>query len=490
MICISIAQASRRFVLADMYNAAPQCDLIELRLDRFEKAPELGDMISAAPKPLIFSCRRRQDGGEWTGSEDERLALLRQCIVSKADYVEIELDVADQVRKFPPTKRVISYTNLQETPADLAEIYAEAQKKGADIVKLTTRVRTPEEAWPLLQILAKPSVPTVGVGLGRPGLMLAILGQKVGAPWTYAALERGMESYPLQPTVSELTRVYRFADVGRATPLFGVTGFGDRERALSMCLNAAFVGAGRRDRCLPLEVGDVKLFRKVIGAVKLTGVAVDLEHQAALMGIANQLDADAMRSGAVDVLLQRDGLWHGHYTLGRAAAAGLEAAVAGEGGLAKQRVMVVGVNAAARAVAWRVHEAGGGPIIASRDHDAARKIAAEVGGRFTPLEGTYTVGHEVLVLCSEERQPGAKVHADELPIHAGHLKPGLTLLDLTTMPHRSALVREAEQRGCKVVSPKRVFLTHAAFLARLLVGHDIPPEPLREAVREFTADEE
>ena len=37
MICISINQESRRFALVDMLNAAKQCDLLEIRLDRFEK---------------------------------------------------------------------------------------------------------------------------------------------------------------------------------------------------------------------------------------------------------------------------------------------------------------------------------------------------------------------------------------------------------------------------------------------------------------------
>src|ERR1700733_5781287 len=100
MICISISQESRRMALADMLNAARQCDLLEVRLDRFGKAPDLGELLAARPKPVIMSCRRQCDGGLWDGSEEERLALLRQCIISKADYVEIELDVADQIRPF------------------------------------------------------------------------------------------------------------------------------------------------------------------------------------------------------------------------------------------------------------------------------------------------------------------------------------------------------------------------------------------------------
>src|SRR6266540_2834304 len=129
MICVSITQESRRFALADMLNAKPFCDVMEVRLDRFGKAPDLAEMIAARPKPVIMTCRRPDDGGFWEASEEERLAILRQCIISKADYVEIELDAADSIRPFPPSKRVISYYNLSETPLDILNIYDEMRSK-------------------------------------------------------------------------------------------------------------------------------------------------------------------------------------------------------------------------------------------------------------------------------------------------------------------------------------------------------------------------
>ena len=144
MICITINQESRRFALVDMLNAGGQCDLLEVRLDRFEKAPDLSEIFANKPKPVIMSCRRTQDGGFFDESEQERLAILRQCIISKADYVEIELDVADEIRRFPPSQRVICYTNLAETPPDIPDIYEEAKTKSPDVIKLTTLARTPE----------------------------------------------------------------------------------------------------------------------------------------------------------------------------------------------------------------------------------------------------------------------------------------------------------------------------------------------------------
>jgi len=212
--------------LADMLTSARQSDLLEVRLDRFAKAPDVGELLAHKRKPIILSSRRRQEGGEWESHEEERLALLRQRIVSKADYVEIELDIADQIRPFPPTKWVITCTNCRETPPDILDIYAEAKTKHPDLIKIVTLARTPEEAWPLLQILAKPALPTVVVGLGKPGVMLSVLGKKIGSPWMFAALGKGMETYPGQPTVRELNGIYHYPAISRLTRLIGVTGFG------------------------------------------------------------------------------------------------------------------------------------------------------------------------------------------------------------------------------------------------------------------------
>jgi len=357
MICVSIAQESRRLALADMLNASRQGDLLELRLDRFAKAADVAELLAAKPKPVIMTCRRSQDGGQWQGPEEERLALLRHCIISKADYVEIELDVADQIRPFPGSKRVVSYTNLRETPADIGEIYQEARSKNPDVIKLMTLARTPEEAWPLVQILAKPALPTVVVGLGKPGLMLSILGKKMGSPWTYAALERGMEAYPGDPTIHALQAVYHYPAIERATRLIGVTGFTELEYVTVGLLNAAMQHLDLPARCLPLGVGNSRLFRKVMEAVHLAAVVIDEPNRHALLDIPAELDPAARQTEAVDLLLHHEQKWHGYNLMCRAAVAALEATLrAGsvsdrstptDKRLEGRAIMLFGVNAAA-----------------------------------------------------------------------------------------------------------------------------------------------
>jgi 3-dehydroquinate dehydratase/shikimate dehydrogenase len=510
MICVSIAQESRRLALADMLNAARGGDLIEIRLDRFAKAAEVAELLAAKPKPVIMTCRRTQDGGQWEGPEEERLALLRHCIISKADYVEIELDVADQIRPFPGCKRVISYTNLQETPADIAEIYQEARSKNPDVIKLMTLARTPEEAWPLVQILAKPVLPTVVVGLGKPGLMLSILGKKMGSPWTYVALERGMEAYPGEPTIQALQSVYHYPSIERNTRLIGVTGFTELEAVTAGLLNAAMRHLDLPARCLPLGVGNSRLFRKVMEAVHLAAVVVDEPNRHALLDIPAELDSAARQIEAVDLLLHHDQKWHGYNLLCRGAVAALETTIRTESGrtsvspivsaekpLEGRATMLVGVNAAARSLAYGIKKRGGALIVASHNRQAAHALAQQLDCRFVPFEALYTTMHDVLVLCgdpqdqsrgSPSHSPGRPEQAGQ-PVHSGYLRSGMTVMDLTGLPRKSAFLRDAQSRDCRVVEPRQILLELGLLQTHLIAGREVPREPLEEAFANLIEDE-
>jgi 3-dehydroquinate dehydratase / shikimate dehydrogenase len=489
MICVSINQESRRLALADMLNAARLgADLLEVRLDRFGKAPDVGELISSKPRPVIFSCRRPEDGGHWDGSEEERLAILRQCIVSKADYVEIELDAADKIRPFPPSQRVIAYTNLRETPPDILDIYEEARTKRADVIKLVTLARTPEEAWPLVQILGRSTVPTVVVGLGKPGVMLTVLGKRLGAPWSYAALERGMEAYPGQPTVGDLDEIYHFRTIGKGTRLAGVTGFSEQAQITTAVLNAVFAEQQINVRCLPLAVGELPVFRKIIDASKLVAVVVDPEHQASLVGIGAELHGLAKQTRSVDLLVHKNDAWHGVNATCQAWVGALAEKFKqryGDTGFKDRIVMIVGITPAARALASEVQRAGAGAILASHKRKAGQQAAQEVGCRYSAYDAIYTVMHDALVVCDEEREESPRGAG----IHPTYLKHGMTVMDLTAGATRSELLREAELRGCLVVQPLDLLVSLLEHQARTLAGKAVPREALVAAIPERFKEE-
>lgn len=468
--------------MVDMVNAKSFGDVVlEMRLDRFGKSPDIGEIIAAKTKPLIMACKRPDDGGHWDGTEQERLAILRQCIISKADYVEIEVDAADDIRPFPPSKRVISYTNLSETPIDIQNIYEDMKTKRADVIKLVTMARTPEEAWPLVQILAKSVVPTVVIGLGKPGITLSLLSKKLGAPWVYAALERGMEVYPGQPSVDDFEKIYRIHDFDKNTRLIGVTGLGAREQITVAALNAAFAHHQMPFRCLPLAVGNIKILRKIMDAVKMSGAIIDAENQAAILEIQPELHGAAKDTQAADVLINKAGAWHGMHMSAPAWVSTVKNLLKKKypnDPLKDRFVLLAGLTGASKVIAKEVQRQGGNAIIATNDKKAGATFAQSVGCRYIPMEATYVTLHDVLVICDEEKDE----RLGRTGIHGGYLKPGMMVVDLTAGLQMSEFLKSAQSRGCEVAAPVDLTLELLDQQARTLTGKATPREVFMNAI--------
>src|SRR5215831_1408441 len=145
-VCVVIGRTRHKMVLVELQEAVKQgAQFIELRLDFIAKAPDFKRLLSVKQCPLIATVRRHSEGGRWSGKEEERQMLLRQCIVSGFDWVDLETDVADEIRRFKDVKRIISYHNLREVPADLEQIHERMCRQDADVVKIAVRAQYPAD---------------------------------------------------------------------------------------------------------------------------------------------------------------------------------------------------------------------------------------------------------------------------------------------------------------------------------------------------------
>src|SRR5581483_6144306 len=283
--------------------------------------------------------------------------------------------------------------------------------------------------------------------------------------------------------------VYHYHAIGRGTRLIGVTGFGEREYLTVAVLNAALTHFELSARCWPLGVGNVRILRKIMEAVKLAGVIVDPAHQQAILEMAPQLHATAKENGAADILLFKDEGWHAFHTASRAWIESLCAAMktteATEQPLKDRMVVLAGLGGPTRTMAVEIHKRGGSVILASYRKKAVQQLAQALGCRFIQHDAIYSTLHNVLVICDEEKEESA----GRGDLHPSYLKPGMVVMDLTASARPSEFLRQAQDRGCTVITPQQLFLQQIAQQARMLTGKHVPREVLERAIPESFAEE-
>ena len=485
MICISVTPESRQLAKVDILNAARQCDLVELCLDRLVKEPDVKDLLEASKKPVLVSCRRQSEGGRFEGTEDERIMLLRQAILAGPAYVELDLETANKIPRFGKVQRVVSHTSLDRPLNNIETIFDEAVAAKADVIKFTWPTQTLEAAWPLLAAVSqKRSIPIVGLGLGRCGLTFSLLGRKYGSPWIYAALEKGMEAFPGQPSVGDLDGLYRWRQVGPKTRFIGICGFGELSLATSKVLNAAFDQLNMNTRCLPFEIKGVEQLGKMLEILKVPAIIAMPEFGRTLLPIAQQLDDAARQSQYADLYLKQPDGWQAYNLMGRVGVKCLENKLGKPTPearpLEKRNTLVLGAEGLGMALALGVQKRGGLVSISSADDVSAQKAAEALGCRFVPLGKLYDTLVDYVVTTVRNLDHATR----KTPINSALLRAGLTLMDITDPPSDSPLITEARDRGCKVVEPADIFAEYVTQIFKSLTGQELPPEAFAAGLAE------
>jgi 3-dehydroquinate dehydratase/shikimate dehydrogenase len=490
MLCIAVAPESRRLGKVDLYNAAGQCDLIEFRLDRLGKEPDLKEIMEGISKPILVSCRRREDGGNWQGTEEERLLQLRTAIIAGPAYVELELDIAGAIPRFGNTKRVVSITDLKQPLRDLEPVIAQAIAAKADVIKFVGPTPTLDAAWPLLATVTKKrDIPVVGMGLGKPGVMFSLLAQKYGAPWTYAALEQGLEAYPGQVTVSELAETYRWRDIGPQTWFIGVAGFGPAETATIKAFNAGFAHHQLNIRCLPLELGLSHKLNQMLDALQVNALLANSRLCERALNLADTIDDAARKAQYADLIVKQPDGRHAYNTTWKSVLRVVEGALGAKSPedrpLDRRNVFVIGGGGLARSVALGAQKRRGILSIAAADDNEARQLAQMTGARFIPLANLYDTLCDVVLIAEAQSfslQSGPVAGGDGVKLNPAFLREHMHVADLTQLPGESELLREARSRGCKIIEPVDLFSEYVTATFKTITGKDLPAELVRDAL--------
>jgi len=196
-------------------------DILELRIDLLKDeerdVEKVTEFISALKMSVIVTNRRREEGGSFTGSEEERIALLGRIIeTAEVDFVDIELfsPQAERIKLVETAKGlhipiIFSFHDCSGMPhrAELLETIARMYEEGGSIAKIAVTPQTLSDALLLLNLtyeLSREGKLLAMIGMGPLGRHLRVVAPLYGSVLTYGFIEGGEEVAPGQFSVKEL----------------------------------------------------------------------------------------------------------------------------------------------------------------------------------------------------------------------------------------------------------------------------------------------
>lgn len=213
-ICTVVTGTSLDEFLQNLEKTQQVSDLIELRVDYIQniKPTDIEIIKQKTTKLAIFTCRRKEEGGQFTGSDEDRLSVIQQAIKLSYPFVDIEY----ATYKDTPVDRgasqlILSYHNFDETPPywQLTRTIFEMSMLKPDIIKIATMVQTEYDNQKLMRVLLskKPNENQIIIGMGEKGKITRVLGPLLGSYLTFASAN-DIQTTPGQIHINTLKIIY------------------------------------------------------------------------------------------------------------------------------------------------------------------------------------------------------------------------------------------------------------------------------------------
>lgn len=254
--------------------------------------------------------------------------------------------------------------------------------------------------------------------------------------------------------------------------------------------NAAYAKLGLDYCYVPFDVVPQRLSQAVesIRALNMVGVNITIPHKEAVVPYLNEVRGVAALLRAVNTVLNEEGKLVGYNTDVEGFLRALdEAGVKLRG----KKVVIIGAGGAARAVALAVASQRPYSIaILNRTMRRAEEVAtlvrkaSELEAAAEPLDESslkkYIPQADVVVNCTPLGMESEWVA--ETPVPKELIQPGQVVCDLVYRPRWTRLLKEAKERGAKVVDGIGMLVHQGASSFEIFTGKEAPVETMKRVV--------
>ena len=488
MICVSIGRGRHKHVIAEHKHLVERgAQLVELRLDYINGTVNLKRLIGDRPCPVVITCRREKDGGKWSGSEEERLTLLRSAIAEGVEYVDLEEDIAGNIPRFGKTKRIVSYHDFGATPDNLEALHSRMASLDADVVKIACMGHSTADNLRCLNLMRCSDVPTVAICMGEIGTPSRILAARFGAPFTYATFHHERSLAPGQLSFDQMQSIYHYDQVNEQTEIYGVIADPIGHSLSPIIHNSAFRQLGLNKLYVPFRVPreDLDTFLEGCREMGVAGLSVTIPHKEAVIRRLAQVDGAVKGIGAANTIVFGEGGGNGYNTDYRAAMDCLDGATGGTGEkpLSGKNALVLGAGGVAKAVVFGLVRRGAKVTIASRTRERSEELADRMGCTAVNWEQRHDVDAHILI---NGTPLGMHPNVDQTPYDKRRIISTMVVFDTVYNPESTLLIKDAKAAGAKVVTGVEMFVRQAAYQFKLFTGQEAPLQLMRDTLKRAT----
>lgn len=258
------------------------------------------------------------------------------------------------------------------------------------------------------------------------------------------------------------------------------------EHTLSpLMFNAAFGELGLDYVYLPFPVKREALGEAIQGmrALNIRGLNVTIPHKVAVIQFLDELDSLAEKIGAVNTIVNDDGVLKGYNTDASGfLQAWLTRGIEPEG----KRVVILGAGGASKAISHILMEKGANLTILNRTVAKATELAKSLSAVSQNESQALELSRENLRAALEKAEilvnttsVGMSPDVERTLVTSDLLRQGLVVCDIVYNPIKTKLLREAERAGAETINGLNMLLWQGALAFEKWTGVAAPLELMR-----------
>lgn len=483
-ICVAITGSTPQEMLDRAAEAVRENTFIEFRLDYLAKP------LAALPKfkgflelhreaTAIATCRRKVNGGKFTGSAASELEILTKAAAAGFQIVDVEMQTAQTMKPAAWKKLraagaaiLVSYHDFKTTK-DLEKVYAKIRPMQPDFIKIVSTARSLADNVTMMRFLESKGEDgnVVGICMGDYGVISRVLGLRAGSRFTFAAATVGEETAPGQIAARTLIETYRVNQVDAGTRVYGVAGNPVQHSLSPIMMNTAFHRETVNAVYLALQTEKVSDLLLLIREVPVYGVSVTMPLKQEIMKHLDRTDALSQKIGACNTIVRaQDGKLIGYNT----DVAGVVRPLEQRMDLRKARILVLGAGGAARAAVFGLKQRGAEVFVLNRTPQRAQKLAREAEAKTIRRDQVAKTAFDAIVNATSVGMAGGKPQS---PLAEKELNAKL-VFDMVYNPIETPLLKMARSKGLAVIPGAEMFVHQGAEQFQLWTGKPAPREDM------------